>query len=390
MSDNFYEQLPVLDRFEDTAHYHHYTALADDWAVAVADVQGSTAAMARGLYKEINTLAVSVISGVVNALKPMIFPYIFGGDGATLAFPEKYRRAVSGVLKAAVQLAREEYGLTLQTGIVGMTEIRAGGVDLRVARFKVSPPYTQCVFMGGGAALAERMVKEHYRQHNRHYGLDPEARALPVDFSGLECRWKSIPSPHGETVAYLIQAIRPNPQEQLDTYRKVMALIESAYGDAVHRHPVTLPGLTLTGSTRSLRGEIAVRSFGRPPPGRWLYTLWLKLQIIIGRVIMARGLRFKGANWGHYKQDLVANTDVRKLDDMLRLIVAGTTAQRESLLAQLKSTFKPDELLVGWHVSQAAVITCLIEDYEKKHIHFVDSEGGGYAQAAVMLKSLMK
>jgi hypothetical protein len=44
------------------------------------------------------------------------------------------------------------------------------------------------------------------------------------------------------------------------------------------------------------------------------------------------------------------------------------------------------ELSYGMHVARSAVMTCLIEEREGAHFHFVDASEGGYASASVSLK----
>jgi hypothetical protein len=38
------------------------------------------------------------------------------------------------------------------------------------------------------------------------------------------------------------------------------------------------------------------------------------------------------------------------------------------------------------HVARSAIMTCLIEERQGAHFHFVDGSGGGYAAAAAAMK----
>jgi hypothetical protein len=82
----------------------------------------------------------------------------------------------------------------------------------------------------------------------------------------------------------------------------------------------------------------------------------------------------------------VATTDFRKFDGSLRLVLSGTAAQREKLTRYLEERRALGELCYGMHVARSAVMTCLIDDRQGEHFHFVDGAGGGYASAAVALK----
>ncbi len=59
--------------------------LPDDWWIGVTDVVGSTAAIAAGRYKSVNLAGgVGDQRPFMNALHGASFPFVFGGDGATL------------------------------------------------------------------------------------------------------------------------------------------------------------------------------------------------------------------------------------------------------------------------------------------------------------------
>lgn len=74
------------------------------------------------------------------------------------------------------------------------------------------------------------------------------------------------------------------------------------------------------------------------------------------------------------------------MDGTLRQVIAGTRDQREQLEAYLQEQYEHGRLAFGLHASGAAMITCLVFQYEKEHVHFVDGAEGGYAHAARELK----
>ena len=69
-SDSFYESLPVFDEFSGITDPARYRPLPDGWHVVVADVQGSTAAIARGLYKHVNVVGADGMHSQVRAAAP--------------------------------------------------------------------------------------------------------------------------------------------------------------------------------------------------------------------------------------------------------------------------------------------------------------------------------
>jgi hypothetical protein len=112
----------------------------------------------------------------------------------------------------------------------------------------------------------------------------------------------------------------------------------------------------------------------------------LRLSVLVGWVLLRFGIRWGGTDWGAYKSDLVTNTDFRKFDGSLRLVLSGTAAQREELTRYLEERRAKGELAYGLHVAKSAVMTCLIEERQGAHFHFVDGAGGGYAAAALAMK----
>src|SRR5438876_6530380 len=168
-SDSFYESLPVFDEFAGITDPARYQPLPDDWHVVVADVQGSTAAIARGLYKHVNVVGAASITAVLNAVRPLEVPFVFGGDGATLCVPASVVGPVRQALMATRLMAEREFHLPLRVGMVPMPHIRRGGQDVLVARWRISPHCTQAVFSGGGLPFAEACIKDVER--GREYRL---------------------------------------------------------------------------------------------------------------------------------------------------------------------------------------------------------------------------
>lgn len=374
--------LPAVACFADLADPAAFSEVPADWHVAVADVEGSTAAIQTGRYKDVNLVGVSTIAAVVNAARPVRIPYVFGGDGASLCVPLAALPATRAALAAVRAMARVAFALELRVGTVPVADLRAAGARVLVARHRASPTSLQAMFAGGGLRLAERLVKDP----DAGYRLGEDAPMAVLDCGGLECRWNEIPSPHGETVALLVQALSDDPAAAADVYRATLAAVERWYGGDESNHPVTRGGLRLA-KGMTLAGETAVRTHARPRPARWLYALGLRAQVALGRILFATGIRFAGVHWGRYLNEVVANSDRRKFDDTLRLVLAGTPTQRRALEGWLAERRAAGALVYGLHVARSALMTCLIGDRGAgEHLHFVDAAGGGYALAAIGLK----
>jgi hypothetical protein len=55
----------------------------------------------------------------------------------------------------------------------------------------------------------------------------------------------------------------------------------------------------------------------------------------------------------------------------------------------LENKFEQARLGYGMHITNAAVITCMVFRYQHEHIHFVDGSNGGYVMASQQLKERM-
>jgi hypothetical protein len=105
---------------------------------------------------------------------------------------------------------------------------------------------------------------------------------------------------------------------------------------------------------------------------------------------MSRNIKTNNVNWGEYKQKLIINTDYRKFDEVLRMVISGTRAQREQLTAFLDQLHYEKKIIFGIHPSPSAIVTCMIFNYDTEHIHFLDGSNGGYAMAAKNMKKQLK
>lgn len=383
-SDMFYASLPVFLVFADVARPDRYRELPDDWHVAVADVEGSTAAVRAGRYKDVNLLGASCIISVLNATRPVEIPYIFGGDGATLCVPPSQFEAARDALLGTQRLARDEFQMRLRVGIVSVGVIRKAGYHVGVARFRASDNYIQASFTGGGVQYAERCVKDD--AIGSAFRLESDSSTAGSDYSGLECRWDNIPSPHGEIVTLLVQATTGNAGSDAEVYSGVIHHIDAIYGKGGNVAPVREQELSLTLEPRKLMSEARVQAAGKGRLRQALYARWAQLQSIFGRVLLAKGLKYGGIDWGKYRREVIENTDYRKFDDVLRHVLSGTFDQRERLTAVLEQGYHSGRLVYGMHHAPTALMTCLIFARDGGHVHFVDGADGGYTMAAADLK----
>ena len=374
MPADFYARLPTVERFERLADDGVYTPLPDDWAVVLTDVIGSTEAVRAGRYRDVNYVGAASIAAVLNAADRADLPFVFGGDGATLVVPPVYLDSALSALAALQEHAAERMSLGLRVGTVPLVDIRAAGHEIAVARYQASPNYAQALFRGTGMAWAEDQVKgpdgDRYASH-----ADPTDAADP--YAGLECRWQDVKSPGGETVSLLVEAVGDDRDE---TYREVLRVIEATYRPEAH--PVALDTLRLSLSPGKLSPEVRLRH----PERRFREQARLWALNVVGRVLIHFGLKTELTDWDAYPELFVGSTDYKKFDGVLRMVLAGGPEERDVLEDTLERLYRDGRLAYGLHVSDRAVLTCLVYERMGQQVHFVDGAGGGYTSAAVGFK----
>ena len=384
-SVHFYRELPAFPSFDTVPEPEHYHPVPADWTVIIADVRSSTQAVREGRYKEVNAAGVACIAAVLNATRPLSVPFIFGGDGATFVVPPAVVEDTKAVLIDCRAMALKDFRLDLRIGAVPVSTLHEEGYELLAAKWQVNPHYQQAMLMGDGLGFAERLIKDSSAFHVRK-----AASCRCADFSGFECRWNEVPSPADENVSLLVHATDNHPLARCETYRLVQRLILNVYGDEHRRLPISAASLELAISPAKMVVETKVRQSTCGILPRLSYAARVWTLVMTGRSLMARKTRTASTDWGAYKSRLVANTDCRKFDDVLRMVIAGSVEQRARLRARLEALHEAGRITFGMHASASSLITCIVADHTFDHVHFLDGSNGGYAMASIELKAQMK
>ncbi len=386
-TETFYERLPCQLRFFDLTDPRHFVPVPEDWYILVTDIVDSTQAIANGKYKDVNLLGASSIAAVLNAVEHLDVPFMFGGDGATLLVPPSVLPAARDALLATRAAAKQRFDLELRVGIVPVQRVLTQTTYLSVAKAAIAPGYCQASFTGGGLTYATNLVKDP--RPDNPYRLDTHT-TIPADFTGMECRWQDVPSPQGQTLSLIVLASPNSRQSTSLIYKKVLTKIRSLYGAEDRYRPVRRGSLSLSFNPRHLMAESNLRSHSQQVWARLRYLGKILLENLLGWLLMAVGPTIGNVNWGSYKQDVVAATDFQKFDDRLQMVIASSPKQTAQLRAFLDEGLHAGELTYGLHVSDRALLTCLVLDCAHNHIHFVDAADGGYAVAAAALKTQLQ
>ena len=373
---DFYARLPVFADFAGVMDPERYRSLPDDWLIGLTDVAHSTRAIEDGRYKAVNTAGASAIAAVTNALSRRAFPFVFGGDGASLAIAAGDEDAVRAALAATAAWSRDELDLTLRAALVPVSIVRAQGLDVGVARFAPSPNVSYAMFCGGGLAWAERAMKAG------RFAVAPSAPGARPDLSGLSCRWNDIPASRGVILSLVLAPVRQGDPAFRKLAETLVADLESS-ADVARPVPDGAPGVGWPPPGLDLEARASRKS------GESRFLAWLRVaaSTFVAFIVLRLGIRFEGFDPAVYRRDVVANSDFRKFDDSLRMTLDCTPDMADEIERRLAQARRDNIARFGLHRQSAALMTCIVPSIsESNHFHFVDGAAGGYALAARQLK----
>jgi hypothetical protein len=381
--EDFLAAAPEIERFADVTEPRFYRDAPEHWFVVLTDVRGSTKAIEAGRYRDVNALGVASIVAIRNATPDLELPYVFGGDGATLLVPDARRDVCEAALRGVRKLATSAFELELRVGIVPVSELKAAGHALQVARYRASQHVRLAMLRGSGISQAERWVKD--AEHGARYAVSSDGPES-ASFEGFECRWQPVPSRRGHIVSIIVQALDATEDERAKSYRRTIETLEHALEDGAG-HPISLRGLRLGTLFGSYSIEARLRSGEAEGPRFEAAQANARKKSLIGRALMAFGGSAGGFDGKAYPRELVANSDFRKFDEALRMVLDLSDEQLAVLEAELERAREEGHLVYGLHRAPSALITCYLRSYSGDHVHFIDGADGGYALAARQLKA---
>ncbi len=378
MDDTFYDRLPPSRHFEEMADPDRFVDLPDDWLVGVSDVVQSTQLVAAGKYKTVNMVGASVIASVMNAVKWRAYPFIFGGDGASFAVWPEAEPEVTEALAAVRRWADTEFGITLRTALVPVSDCIAAGSPVKVARFQAAPEAHYAMFAGGGLSWAENQMKAGA------YDIAPAPEGTVPDLEGLSCRWSPMQARQG-----IILSLVMLPQEGIE--QSVFAQIASeviaiAYPLEREGHPAPEqgPGTNWppagaqleahaqhgTGSLSSARRKVLFETF-------------------IAWALIKTGIKLGGFDARRYARVVGGNADFRKFDDGLKMTIDCDLTTRDKIFSVLDAAQREGIIRFGTSEQSEAMMTCIVPSFMRDdHVHFIDGASGGYTLAAARMKGV--
>jgi len=378
MASDLYETIPVFDDFAQAVRAENFRPLPDDWVVGFADVVGSTKAVADGRYKAVNMVGAGAIAAVANALDRRPFPFVFGGDGASFAVSPRDTEIAREALAATAAWANSELGLTLRVALIPLAAVRAQGVDVRVARYAPSENLSYAMFSGGGLGFADTAMKRG------EFAVTMAPPGTQPDLSGLSCRFEEIPAARGLILAVLVMPVQgADPVAYRKLIEDIVVLVERSPDQG---RPVPPGGPPLRWPPAGVEFEARAQRGGplfKRRLGVFAWTLFYYF-------IMRFGIKVGGFVPHIYVQQVVENSDFRKYDDGLRMVLDCTPDLERELSARLAAASSAGVARYGLHRQDAAMMTCFTPAATRSdHVHFIDGARGGYASAATALKATL-
>jgi len=273
-SATFFNEAKIITDFHLASDRSKYVAVPDDWWIISADIKNSTQAIEKGMYKSVNMVGASVIAAINNLYGNRYeLPFTFGGDGATIIVPNEKIEDVHGVLNGCIQTAHKEFGLELKAGIIRVKMLYDMGLEVLVAKLRLSEKANITLFWGNGLPYAEEIIKkEKTLQEN----------VLIPDFSGLECRWNEVPPENGGIISVIIKADEGVDERASKIYSECMSQIESIFGNLGERNPLSKEMLSFAVLPAKLKHEWKIRTANQGLKSRFAYAFKLLFQQCVG------------------------------------------------------------------------------------------------------------
>ena len=378
-TNEFYRNLEASEDFDSISDGRDFAPLPDDWTVLISDVVKSTGAIKRGEYKSVNMVGASSIVAVLNGCAGVDLPFIFGGDGGVVAVPPGVLKAARTRLGALQNQCENLFGLTLRAAAIPVHELRNAGTDVKIRKFQLSGNNHLAMFAGGGLDLADKWLKQ---EPETAWHLTPGDAGRSLDLGGLSCRWQPLASRNGVMLTIILQTTGHKvTASQIN--QGLTGILGQPIRDFAPAHDSNLRLAGLNSASLSME-----RAALRGRYGRYGALAWTALTYLLQSFAERSNRKVVNYNAPVYRSELQANTDFRKFDGALRLVIDVTQQQADEIEQFLDRGFKAGEMNYGTWRSDAALMTCLLFDLaQSQHVHFIDGADGGYTRAAKALKA---
>lgn len=349
-----------------------YSPVPEESWIATTDVAGSTEAIGRGRYKDVNLAGAAGIAAFANAFPDVHLPSFFGGDGAAVLVPGGLQDQAAQVLAGLQAAAQAALGLTLRTSLTPVALVRAQGLDVRIAYQALTGGRRLAMHCGGGVAYAESLSKS---PEGNQFRIGSDVRTVAPNLDGLSCRWQPVTPQRGVMLTVLVQG-----PSLPDSYTPVFDAIAAAA--AGPQNPLSRPPFPVW-PPRGLLTEARLRD----PKRSYRRALGILGQSALGVLSSYSGVAIGGFDGRKYRDSLARHCDALKFADGLKMVMDCTQDEANAVERALDDLPSGGDFSFGLQRSRSALMTCFVQTTsDGGHVHFIDGADGGYALAARQLK----
>ncbi len=372
-SEQFYSMLPSFDDFSGVAEFDQYVEVPDDWVLLISDVVGSTEAIDKGQYKQVNMVGAASIICVLNVCKPIEVPFSFGGDGGLIIVPPKVVDDACVELQKLQAGCKTMFGLDLRVAAIGVGPLGYAGGDILVRKYRLNDHNYLAMFAGSGTELVDSWLKSEDPVYQQ-FRLEALDNKVEPNLEGLSCRWEPLTSQNGEMLTLIVKQSSHNNSDITDEIARVLGKPLSYYT------PVSDQTLKFKFPPRGISLEVATKTLG----GNWFkHFSWAFFTSAMQWLCEKFRVKIGDYDGATYRQELITSTDFRKYDGALRMVLDLKRNELKNLESWLEREFQQGRLIYGTWRSPSAIMTCMLFDLtQARHLHLVDGSDGGYAMAS--------
>lgn len=389
---SFYEQLRAFHDFSEITHQTCFVEVPSDWILILTDIKGSTQAIKEGRYKQVNLIGAATITALVNTAGTTDIPFIFGGDGATLLAPPTILSDLIVELEDLQWMAQQHFNLELRVGFISVGELIQKSQTLWVGKYELSPKNYMAQFRGTALSYAEDLLKSKDPSLQMLGHSRSRIEATNPSMAGLSCRLQPLRSTQGKILTLLCRSVEGEPKASHVIKEVLLEIKKILKNDLMSANPVRSENMLWPVIPLQVSNEAKLKKEGvhqkLPYSKQWLIAF---AKALVSNFSLRFEFPFGAFRPAKYKKELPLNSDFKKYDETLRMVLDCNTEQITAIERLLEQGKMNGDLIYGLHLSDSALMTCLVKDPTRnQHIHFIDGADGGYAMAALQLKNQIK
>ncbi len=381
---SFYSNLKPIEEFLSIYDLSFYNEVPEDWILIMTDIINSTEAIQKDQYKNVNLSTVFAIVSISNLLETLEFPFVYGGDGATILIPINYLEPAKIYLLKVKNLVKKLFNLDLRVGLISIKELKRMGYLIKVGKYKVSNCFYQALVLGDGLEFFEKEIKK-----GNYLLPEEEIDSGDIDLTGFSCRFQDVETTKDEVIALIIKIKDENLKE---IYKNILSKIYEIYGEIDNWHPAQIKNLKIISLLDPMLNLEAKVTLLKVP--YFIRRILLLLQLLMQKLIIK--LPFKLGIQLNYQDatDLLimeyVSADFKKIENSIKIVLSTTLEEKQKLFQYLDTLESKNQIVYGYFSEKKVHFICAVYINRKQDVHFIDVVRGGFTNAASMIKQKEK